>query len=97
MPTGRKGEWEHAYNETATRLAEQLREIAQIEPKDHELVVALNEIAEFYELPVEDPEMGTFDMGVAAAMQAFGIAVISIMIERDGAPRWTELLSDFSD
>lgn len=96
VKTGRKGEWEHAYNETATRLAKQLRGIAQVERTDHELVVALNEVAEFYEQPVEDAEMGTFDMGVHSALQAFGIAVITVMQERRADKRWDALLQNFS-
>ncbi|MBB5276289.1 hypothetical protein HNR26_002341 [Rhizobium rosettiformans] len=95
VPTRRKGDWEAAYNETAQGLAQQLRQIAQLEGADHELVVALNEVAEFYEQPVEDPEMGTFDMGVSAAMQAFGVAVVSVMQERRADERWDLLLKDF--
>ncbi|MDW9491739.1 hypothetical protein [Sinorhizobium meliloti] len=96
VPTGRKGEWENAYNETATRLAKQLREIAQT-GIDHQLVVDLNEVAEFYEQPVEDPEMGSFDNGVRAAMQAFGIAVITVMQNYSADARWESLLAHYSD
>lgn len=95
VPTGRNGTWESAYNETAERLAKQLRQISE-EGSDHELVVELNQVADFFQEPVEDPEMGTFDGGVRAAMRDFGVAVISVMLTRSDDARWKSLLGNFT-
>lgn len=97
LASGRRGDWEVAYNETADRLAQQLRDIVQAEGTNHEMVVELNEVADFYQAPVEDPEMGSFDMGMRAAMQAFGIAVISVMQNHSLDARWESLLTMYSD
>jgi len=94
-PSGRTGSWENAYNETAERLATQLRQIAQ-EGVDHELVVELNQVAEFFEAPVEDPEMGLFDGGVRASMRDFAVAVISVMLSHSQDARWKSLLANFT-
>lgn len=94
--TSKADRWEKAYNACSLEMAAHLRELIPT-ATDAQLVADLTEVAEFYEQPVDDAEMGTYDQGRAAAIQAFAIAVISVMQNHSADDRWNQLLTDFSD
>lgn len=94
--SGRNGSWKTAYAETGRLLAQQLRLIAK-DASTPEVIQELEEIAAFYEAPVEDPEMGSYDQGKRAAITDFAVAVLTCVQGKIGHKETLDkLLSEFT-
>lgn len=97
---GRGKDWEAAYNNRGVTLAHQLRQLAQAS-SDHEMVVQLNEVADFYAGPVVDPEWGVANDGDSACIRDFSVAVVAVVRDRpsfaDYVKRLDQLLTEFTN
>lgn len=86
----KSGTWEQGFNDQAKTFAAQAIEIILLERSNHDLAADLREAMEFFNEPVEDPEMGPYYLGAQHAARAVGIAIITLILDEPDFAEYRE-------